>query len=42
MNAKPNELGCANVEGNDPNNANREGCQESKCQGVWLRQGNQS
>ena len=39
MDTKPNELSRANVEGNDPNNANREGCQESKCQGVRLYRG---
>ena len=38
MNTKPIELVRANVEGNDPNNANRERSQESKCQGVRLHQ----
>lgn len=38
MNTKCNELGRANVEGKDPDNANREGGQESKCQGVRLHQ----
>jgi hypothetical protein len=37
MNTKPDELGCTDVEGKDPNDANGEQCQESKRNGVMLQ-----
>lgn len=39
MNTKPDELGCADVEGKDPNDANSEQRQESKRNGVMLHRG---
>jgi hypothetical protein len=39
MNTKPDELGCANVEGKHPNDANSEQRQESKRNGVMLHRG---